>query len=808
MFMITFASLATCMAVVSQGNLMAANSAMQVNRAHSAAETGLIFASKRLEEATARFVVMKGVIDEDYAHTLWRDGDNSIPPAGPADWPAGYSESGTPSTIAEAVRNAHLAEADSSHPNTHTVCSLTPGLPTIDQAGSLMTCPIALTRDDDGFANPEGPYFQLRYDLVLNEPMVRVTSVGVDNDIRRTLTLDFWIGKKVEYAVLTPNRIMIGKNVRILGRLGTRFGIEAGELNDGNGDPLVMRSDFYHLATDLDTSLDQLYGAIADGGGDGPDDTDNDNRLMIYHPEEAANIPAGLVDYNGDEFLDDWDLFLDRFDTNGTPGKVVYDAVLAAAAGYSSATEEFDDTLDIDGDLDTDEPIDLGLVTLIDSVYPDRDQDGIITPCDGSGGAITDCLLGYLDGILDENDRYAKVNGHLEFAVDMSAWEAAHEASYHTIVEGPIHAGADQSPVLFDVDAEDLREVTTDMVLSAQAWYDNMATAALGPPTIPPSVSTREPSPFEAKGAYDFYDRPVYESEFFANVRIPMGTNALFRNCLFMGVTYIDTYEECTDVNWNYTGAVTCPAPTYDPCTPKYDGITSELADSTVVTDTKPYSNNIRFEDCTFAGALSGTVPLAYTHWRNKVQFTGNTRFFIDPADPDLDTNPASNPTGYLLDIVVKDYLSGLVDECPNETTMCLEQLRKSSILLPGWSCDMGNFVADPAARVKLTGTILSGILDVRGSAYVKGTLLMTFRPVEGEGPLFYGGLPDAFNTTLGYFGPSDGDGEGMEPDDPLFQGFGQILIEYDPEADSPDGIPWPIRAWPDSYSYNEGGSS
>jgi hypothetical protein len=214
---------------------------------------------------------------------------------------------------------------------------------------------------------------------------------------------------------------------------------------------------------------------------------------------------------------------------------------------------------------------------------------------------------------------------------------------------------------------------------------------------------------------------------------------------------------------------------------------------------TKPYSNNIRFEDCTFAGALSGTIPLEYAHWRNKIQFTGTTRFFIDPNDPDLDP---------VADADVIAYLAGLDEVCMGPTDVCREQLRKSSILLPGWSCDMGNFVANPNARVKLSGTIVSGILDVRGSAYVKGTLLMTFRAVPGAGPLSYDGLPDAFNTTIGYFGPSDGDGEGMEPTDPLFQGFGQIVIEYDPEADSPDGIPWPIRMWPESYTYNEGGSS
>ena len=48
----------------------------------------------------------------------------------------------------------------------------------------------------------------------------------------------------------------------------------------------------------------------------------------------------------------------------------------------------------------------------------------------------------------------------------------------------------------------------------------------------------------------------------------------------------------------------------------------------------------------------------------------------------------------------------------------------------------------------------------------------MTFRPEEGAGPLSYGGQPDAFNTTIGYFGPIDGDDEGSDPTDPDFNGL------------------------------------
>ena len=136
-----------------------------------------------------------------------------------------------------------------------------------------------------------------------------------------------------------------------------------------------------------------------------------------------------------------------------------------------------------------------------------------------------------------------------------------------------------------------------------------------------------------------------------------------------------------------------------------------------------------------------------------------------------------------------------------------LEELAKSSVLLPGWSVDVGNFDNDTDSRVKLTGTIVTGVMDIRGTALVDGTLLMTFRATESVGPLFYGGSTDAFNTTIGYFGPDDGDGEGSDPNSPDFPGFGEIVLRYDQNAKLPDGIPWPVTLKPEAGTYWEGGS-
>ena len=135
------------------------------------------------------------------------------------------------------------------------------------------------------------------------------------------------------------------------------------------------------------------------------------------------------------------------------------------------------------------------------------------------------------------------------------------------------------------------------------------------------------------------------------------------------------------------------------------------------------------------------------------------------------------------------------------------EEMAKTSMMLPGWSVDVGNFDSDTTTKVKLSGTIVTGLIDVRGSADIHGTLLTTFRPVESQGPLAYGGTPDAFNTTLGYFGNDDGDMEGVDVNDPAFGGFGQITIRYDEDAKLPDGIPWPLQTSPQSMTWYEGGT-
>src|SRR5262249_11886241 len=156
-----------------------------------------------------------------------------------------------------------------------------------------------------GQPDPSGPYFRLKYEPVQDETnhffYVRVTSMGVDGVIKRTLQMDFKLNKKIQFAVVAPSRIMIGKNVRVEGPLGTRYGLVGtcsdtppGELCSANGDPLVMRSDFYYLASALDNKLNQFFAAVVQY------DADGDGRLRVYHPTEQDGLvgPLANTDYD------------------------------------------------------------------------------------------------------------------------------------------------------------------------------------------------------------------------------------------------------------------------------------------------------------------------------------------------------------------------------------------------------------------------------------------------------------------------------------------------------------------------------
>ncbi|MDP7005730.1 MAG: hypothetical protein QF718_05925 [Phycisphaerales bacterium] len=760
------ASITAGMASVSWTNVRSAQAMIGIAKAQSAAESGLSFASRRLLDEVNRFVIDKGVIDSSLAEKLWlgnwtpSDGQVTVYPA------SGYVVgSPTGSGIVHCLYDVY-DQIDAHWIEVLPGDSLLPSLSNGDYVLDLK--PIAIDDDEESF-------FRLKYELISNETRILITSVGEVGGISRTISMEFDLDKRVDYALVAMSRVMLGRNVMVEGPIGTRYGIINGELNASFGIPLVMRSDFYGIdPAILDGDISTLAGLMLSN------DVDGDNRLRINHPTEGSGFGGSIIDYDGNQYVTEMDLFLSRYDSNGDIG-VVYDASQAALAGFPGLSNEFTD--------------DLQLAILIDHSRSDRNNDGVSDQKDRE--------LGWDDGIIDARDHYAKISGNINFAVDVYDWETATGLSWQTDVVGPISPDYGQAASQFQLGEDILAELTTGMFTGAQSWFETQSQTGMsfgdtssgqvasniqtGGTYIPSSENAWEGVPWEADGAYDWYQRPTYRDMTFNNVRIPIGTNAVFENCMFIGVTWVETTQDVTDPNWNFAGAMEPDGSGgYDI---QFEGLTADSGGVTY-SSTREESNNIRFHECTFLGSIAGDVPSEFTHWRNKIQVTGESRFFIDPNDLDL----AQQPDAVLLQAVLNS-----ID--PSD----LEQLARSSVLMPGWSVEIGAFQNNESVGVKLKGTIVSGLLDLRGVVDVHGSILSTYRPTEGEGPLFYGGEPDAFNTTIGYFGPEDGDGEGINDSMKPFSGYGRVSLRANPDAPMPDGVPWPITAVPDGTSYLEG---
>jgi hypothetical protein len=164
-----------------------------------------------------------------------------------------------------------------------------------------------------------------------------------------------------------------------------------------------------------------------------------------------------------------------------------------------------------------------------------------------------------------------------------------------------------------------------------------------------------------------------------------------------------------------------------------------------MITNGSKLGNNIRFHNCTFHGPVAGTDATAYTHFGNSWEFTGSTLF----------------------------------DNQADET---------ATIVCPNTNIEMGSFTNPNAAPSTLKGVVVAGNIDIRGTSTVDGSIIVT-----GDG---------AGNTTLSYFGPSDGD---TNPTALPEGGYGRLDLRYNPYRALPDGIFMPIDVVSDSNTYKEG---
>jgi hypothetical protein len=944
MFLILFGSLSVAMAIASKGNVTTSATYMHVSRAQSAAETGLSIAQRRLANAAERFVISNSNVDASFGWNLWTGnlgalGQHTVlpPRTGRQDLPP-------PSSLAQAVADDHALDQDivTEVGTTNVAIGNAPPDASSDYKNTfwVFTPAVALEPRVQGSTTPPLAY-AITYAPLANGTDVRAIVTGYDYaysragiPIKRTIMQDFRMAKKVKSAIISPSRIMIGKNVLVSGDVGSRFT----GVTYTNGNPLTLKSDFVGIDPILDQKLAAFYAGLAQY------DVDGDNRLRVSHPIESLGIPSGTIDYNGDGqpdgafddvtgdgYVDEFDIFIKHFDRNGD-GKVTLSHALTDGTPAANQPPEM---VDANGN-----PVDEDLALLIDSSNPDRNKNGIygfidtnrngrwdpgepMLDFDSSTNTYRDQVLGYRDGYIDKKDQYAKVNGQLSFKVDQAAWTTA-QGALQPILRGPIIPIDGKPPLSFTVSDDQLPDMNVAMFGPAQsnlqmdadglpfvqqvanqlgipqsqvatyvethgASYTGPKYQRLDPDTnndgLPDNWTTAyfEKMPFNSPSFTDFYYRPVYENMVFKDVQIPVGNNGLFRNCTFVGVTYVKCEQANTHILWAEYGKMrianggTRPQPAFsriiygdDPGETNYpdtsilpaaarlpggqggNGLVlmstsqpldkadlpsdqaavtlgfSSLPDPLImnvggvnrrIVDTKPFSNNIRFHDCLFVGSIVSDAPQGYAQARNKLQFTGGTRFVQQhPTAPD---DPALNPQ-------------------PGD----MADIKTSSMMLPGYSVDLGSYNSPPDQDIQLKGAIIAGVMDIRGTANIDGALLMTFSPILGQGPLRDAlnnpaGNPANFNTTIGYFGPADGDQESFDPnampiingvrvagwdidgdglvdvapDQPQppgstpipFYGYGRINLRFDPNMAIPSGIMLPMSMDPLPGTYKEG---
>jgi hypothetical protein len=230
----------------------------------------------------------------------------------------------------------------------------------------------------------------------------------------------------------------------------------------------------------------------------------------------------------------------------------------------------------------------------------------------------------------------------------------------------------------------------------------------------------------------------------FKNVQIPKGLNALFKNCTFDGVTFVNLETNITN---NSGQTSTSPS---DGSAYSQRMKSGSFSPTTVLTsaNSEVYNrgNNLRFDGCTFNGPLASDVPTAYTHFGNSWEFTGATMF-----KNTFDTS--------------------------------------ATMVCPQTNIEMGSFTAPGGVPSTLSGVVVTGNIDIRGSSNIDGSIIVT-----GNG---------AANTTLGWFGSSDAS---TEPNAPMPEGgWGKVNIRYNDTAPLPDGINIAIDLRADPSTYVEG---
>ena len=737
LFLVIMTTLTVAMFSLSVGNVQSASNYADVARAQGAAESGLRWAAMRfLRMPRPRTTV--GNINATAMNTLWPQIRQAIID----DMTTG------PNRMMDAAERNWT-----------------------QNTGGVHSPPISI---EDG-----GGTFQLDITRTADPTVLLVKSTGRYRGNVRAASMTFKVDKKVKFAVVGKVPIQLGRNTIVEGPVAMT--------NAAKFPPILMLSDFTHFDDDLKGDVEDWFAYLQGSSLIGSDYVPNhegfDNRISANNPQEYALAQAaGFNDVNRDAYIDEYDLFVRRFDANG-------DSRITQAEFTNPTTGKLYD--------------------------PE-----LFAAIDGIGAPMfagDEVRQGYKDGMIDNSDGYAKLRGNITMAVTADAW-AANLASgsppktINDMLQGTvIPTDPTMAPVRFGATPEDMVDLNPanfeECAENFRARSGSAGGASINTATVKANTTLTaamanggfvlEESPKGSRNFQAVYKRPVFKDMTIRNCTIPKGLNALFDNVKFEGVTFVDDEKTITTsggstttsasegMNWarrraSGTGSITTSGDFRDTNADgkwdqykisgmsNYANITSWDAKGQAIltaaagsfsygtgtadlkTKGSTLGNNVRFNNCAFEGPVTGSYATAYTHFANSWEFTGATKFdnkWIDPSS--------------------------------GQTT--------ATIVSPQVNIEMGSFTDPTQAPSTLTGVVVAGNIDVRGSSRVDGCIIIT-----GDG---------AGNTTLAYFGASD---SSTDPSANPEGGYGKLNIRYNPTLKLPDGILMPVDIAAMQGTYSE----
>ena len=759
LFLILVTTLTLAMFHVAGGNVQTSANFSDLSKAQAAAESGLRWTSYRFL-TMPRPRELSGTITPSIAAGIWSR-------------PGGLRE--TLVTSLRQVRDQTGTVITVTNPTPDRV-EVTSKVPT-DIQGATFTVSVRQLGPADGY--------DARY--------LRVTSTGFYRGAVRSVSMDFEIEKRAKFAVVGKVPLQFGRNTLIEGPVGM--------VTANKYPPVLILSDFTHFHAGLKSKIEAwqtyLKGSGSYDGRTVRNHIGYDGRISVNNKiEYSLATAAGYRDVNGDAYIDEYDLFVSQFDSNR-------DGAITRSEFTNPNTGKLYDE---------------NLFTAIDSLSPpqfneDKNGNGFLDygeDANGNGELDADPIRqGFQDGVINNFDGYSKMTGQLLLATTANAWTNKLGTSGKVINDyigggiAPSETGQttikfgangndllDLNPANFEEAANQFRNKTgtaagpavrlpgrienTTLLASDTAyslpytkvtasggtalkvgeWYPTTvfnaanaeATAAGKAPATGTAAasSVDERVPYGSTSYQATYRRPVYYGIAFKNVQLPKGINGLFVGCTFLGVTFVEVERNIT----NSSGVVsTSPS---DGMSWSQKMISGSFSKDTVLTPTNSHGyvkgNNLRFHNSTFEGPIASNYATAYTHFTNSWEFTGATMF----------------------------------DNKVDQT---------ATLVAPQTNIEMGSFTDPKAAPSTLIGVVVAGNIDIRGTSVVDGSIIVT-----GDG---------AGNTTLGYFGPSDGDTNPVAL--PETGGYGMLRIHYNPYRTLPDGINLPVFLRPWVNTYREG---